>query len=140
VGNPAWITAGDFDGDGNDDLATVSTLAGELCFPKPTIVPRRVEIVYPGGIFQRGDANADGAVDISDSIFVLGFLFLGGDSPPCLDAADSDDSGSLDITDGAALNNFLFLGDRPPPPPGPFACGVDPTADDLGCRAFPGCP
>ncbi|MEM7233974.1 MAG: FG-GAP-like repeat-containing protein, partial [Planctomycetota bacterium] len=82
--------------------------------------------------FLRGDANADGNVDISDSIFVLSYLFLGGSQPPCLSAADADDSGALDLTDGAFINLFLFLGGTTPPAPGPFDCGMDPT-NDLGC-------
>jgi len=36
----------------------------------------------PGEIFRRGDANADGAVNLTDGIAVFNFLFLGGDAPP----------------------------------------------------------
>jgi hypothetical protein len=32
--------------------------------------------------FRRGDGNADGEVNITDGIFVLNFLFLGGPEPP----------------------------------------------------------
>jgi hypothetical protein len=80
-----------------------------------------------------GDSNADGRVDISESIFTLSYLFLGGPRPICLASADMDDSGDLDITDGHLVNVFLFLGGSAPPSPGPFACGVDPTPDLLGC-------
>ncbi len=41
--------------------------------------------------FLRGDANHDTAIDISDPIRVLDFLFGGGSFPPCMDAADGDD-------------------------------------------------
>ena len=49
--------------------------------------------------FLRGDASGDGEVVISDAIFALGYLFLGGDAPPCDDAADANDDGTLEITD-----------------------------------------
>ena len=94
----------------------------------------------PGKImFQRGNADNAGAVDIGDGVFVLNFLFLGGRAPVCADAADSDDSGFLDINDGVSLFNFLFLGGSPPPTPFPD-CGADPTDDALDCTTFEICP
>ncbi|MEM7232593.1 MAG: right-handed parallel beta-helix repeat-containing protein [Planctomycetota bacterium] len=86
-----------------------------------------------GTRFRRGDANGDGRVDISDSIAVLSYLFLGGPEPECLDAADTDDSGSLNITDGHAINVYLFLGGTAFPSPGPFGCGPDSTPDAVTC-------
>ena len=91
--------------------------------------------------FRRGDANADSGVpNITDGIFILNFLFLGGPAPPCDDAADTNDDGSHNITDGIYLLNYLFLGGPAPPAPGPDDCGVDPTGDALGCASFPPCP
>ena len=89
--------------------------------------------------FVRGDANADDSINITDGIFVLNYLFLGGDDPPCEDAADANDDGGLNITDGIFILNFLFLGGATPPPP-QEACGPDPGTDELGCGAFPPCP
>jgi hypothetical protein len=87
--------------------------------------------------FRRGDANADGAIDISDAQTVIAFVFLGGAEPSCLDAADAQDSGLEDISDAIYILNYLFLGANEPPPP--FACGTDLTADGLDCRSFPPC-
>ncbi|MEM7236077.1 MAG: FG-GAP-like repeat-containing protein [Planctomycetota bacterium] len=105
---------------------------------QPFLMPHSVRVSSVELDFQRGDANADGRVDISDSIFVLSYLFLGGEAPPCLSAADADDSGALDLTDGAFINLFLFLGGMTPPAPGPFRCGEDPTRD-LGCHGLGSC-
>lgn len=85
-----------------------------------------------GVVFLRGDSNSDGGVDLSDGIYTLDFLFLGGPGPLCGDAADADDGGALDLSDAIYLLNHLFLGGPPPPPPFPEA-GIDPTADDLEC-------
>ncbi|MEM7235206.1 MAG: dockerin type I domain-containing protein, partial [Planctomycetota bacterium] len=82
--------------------------------------------------FIRGDAEENGAVNISDAITVLQFLFLGGDDPTCLDAADIDDDGQVNITDAIRLLNFLFLGGLKPAAPYPDA-GCDATDDALGC-------
>jgi len=90
-------------------------------------------------LFVRGDANNDGAVDITDPINILGFLFTGNPVElSCMDAADVNDSGTLNITDGIHLLNFLFNPNSTDgtdkisdPYPGK---GSDPTSDDLGCN------
>ncbi|MBI4607336.1 MAG: family 10 glycosylhydrolase [Planctomycetes bacterium] len=81
--------------------------------------------------FVRGDANDDGAVDISDAVAILAHLFLGGGAPRCPDAADANDSGKLDLSDAVYLLGHLFLGGRAPPAPFPLP-GRDPTEDALG--------
>ncbi len=89
--------------------------------------------------FTRGDGNADGALDISDPVATLGFLFLGDAPPACLDAVDANDDGVPDLSDAIYSLAFQFLGGAPPPPP--FGeCGEDPTADALNCQSYPACP
>jgi hypothetical protein len=89
-------------------------------------------------LFDRGDANGDGQVDISDPVFVLGFLFLGGTAPSCGDAADANDDGNIDISDSVGLLRFLFMGSAAPPLP--FGeCGADSTPGGPGCERFPPC-
>jgi len=83
-------------------------------------------------VFRRGDADGSGGLEITDAIFVLGFLFNGGKEPKCFDSADADDSGILDITDPIRILGYLFLGGEAPPAPGAGACGVDQTPDQLG--------
>jgi hypothetical protein len=88
--------------------------------------------------YRRGDSNADGVLNVSDSSHLLGFLFLGGPAPPCRDAADANDDGSLDISDAPASLGFLFLGGPAPAAPFP-SCGTDPTDDGIGCESYPPC-
>jgi hypothetical protein len=88
--------------------------------------------------FRRGDASGDGKVDIGDAIHSLNYLFMGGPSPACLDAADADDNGEVEITDAIGILRHLFLGGGPLPPP--FGeCGPDPGLDCLGCDAYSPC-
>ena len=98
-------------------------------------------VVPPDTRFRRGDANADGGLNITDGIYTLNYLFLGGPTPACLDAADANDDGGLNITDGIYVLNFLFLGGPEPPPPGPTQCGTDPTeaGDPVDCQVYPPC-
>ena len=77
----------------------------------------------------RGDANADGKVDLADAVYTLGFLFIGRAAPPCLDASDANDDGGLGITDGIYVLRFLFQGGDPFP--APQVCGPDPAGDEL---------
>ncbi|HOX00201.1 MAG TPA: hypothetical protein PK545_06215, partial [Deltaproteobacteria bacterium] len=89
--------------------------------------------------FLRGDADASGKIEVTDAIFVLGYLFLGDRAPTCLDAADANDTGDLDISDPIFVLSWLFLGGRSPPAPGLNECGSDPTADGLSCIYFEPC-
>lgn len=96
-----------------------------------------------GAGFRRGDADSNGAVNITDGIFILNFLFLGGPSPTCREAANADNDQAVSITDGIYILNFLFLGGPGPLPPGSTTCGPDPDpaggALDLGCASYPAC-
>jgi hypothetical protein len=86
------------------------------------------------GSFVRGDVSRDGAVNLTDAVRILHFLFLGGAQPTCMDAADADDNGHVMLTDAVYLLNHLFLGASAPRAPYP-QCGVDPTVDSLSCEA-----
>jgi len=82
--------------------------------------------------FRRGDSNSDGAFDLSDAVGTLGFLFLGGEEPPCMAATDVNDDGKVDITDPISFLSWLFLGSEPPAPP--RECGTDPDGTPFDCR------
>ena len=81
--------------------------------------------------FRRGDANHDGLVNIADPIWLLTYLFSGGEAPPCLDAADADDSGTLTLADPIAILQYINGFGPVLPAPGPLLCGIDPTQDGL---------
>ena len=88
--------------------------------------------------FVRGDTDASGDLDLTDGVRVFLSLFLGGIELSCRNAADIDDSGVVEISDGIGLLNFLFRNGSPPVAPFPF-CGLDQTADELGCVAYSPC-
>ncbi|MDE0960405.1 MAG: Ig-like domain-containing protein [Planctomycetota bacterium] len=82
------------------------------------------------GIFIRGDATCDGAVNIADVAAIAGYVAGAGSTPVILDTADIDDNGVVHIGDAVLLASFLFSGGTPPAIPFPNA-GTDPTPDGL---------
>ena len=83
-------------------------------------------------MFIRGDTNGDTSVNLSDAVGILVYLFLGEETPPCLDSADADDDSNVNLTDATYILNYLFLGGPSLPEPYPLL-GVDPTEDNLSC-------
>lgn len=85
-----------------------------------------------------GDCNADGNLDISDAVCLLGFLFLGNPAAlPCGDGTREDPSnlwhldgngdGRIDLSDAVHTLSFLFAGGVP------HVMGAE-------CVWNPGCP
>ena len=95
----------------------------------------------------RGDANSDGAINLTDGVVPLLYLFSGGAEPACMDSADANDTGNIEITDAIILFSWLFTGGVVPQPPSPTSpgypgsdCGEDITEDAIGCvRSSPVC-
>ncbi len=90
-----------------------------------------VKVQGTGPLFQRGDATQDGTIDLTDPIYILEHLFLGGPALTCPDSGDVNDDGQLDVSDPITALDYLFRAGADPRPPFP-AKGVDPTPDLLG--------
>ncbi|MBI4583467.1 MAG: VCBS repeat-containing protein [Planctomycetes bacterium] len=88
--------------------------------------------------FIRGDANADGEIDIADAIFNLEFQFLGRKAPSCLRSADVDDDGSVRANDAVHLLDIIFKGESAPGVL-PQICRIDLTPDLLTCDDYRAC-
>ncbi len=81
-----------------------------------------------GHCFLRGDCDNNFAIDISDAILVLTYLFNSQEVPGCVDACDFEDDGLITISDGIQIVSMLFLGGSTPAPPYPFpGPDVNPT-------------
>jgi hypothetical protein len=128
------IVAGEGDGEGDDHGEVVVPPCSISAVPAHLMDEPLFRMVGDfDALFRRGDANGDGAIDISDSVFALAYLFAGGPRPACLDAADFDDDGAVAIADPVETLNHLFLGGVGPPRPGTLITGSDPTPDRLYC-------
>ena len=75
-----------------------------------------VEAGYVHASFvMRGDANADGAIDVADVMYLINYLFIGGSGPCPTEAGDANCDGTVDAADVIYLINYLFIGGSPPP-------------------------
>ncbi len=105
----------------------------------PITLDGSIEVVAEGTLFERGDTNSDGTVNIADSIFLFEYLFVvGAPEPQCFQTGDINNDEGLNVADGIYLLTYLFS--EGPPPPAPFEeCGLDPTPGPLSCNTNPPC-
>ena len=89
-------------------------------------------------LFERGDVNSDGGVNIADAIAHLGLLFAMGIPVNCNEALDVNEDGASNIADPIYLLAFLFTAGSPAPPQPFGVCGVDNDGDALDCAASTG--
>jgi hypothetical protein len=61
-----------------------------------------------------GDASGDQAVDISDAVYLINYIFSGGPAPNPLEAGDASCDGSVDISDAVYLIAYIFAGGPAP--------------------------
>jgi serine protease AprX len=64
--------------------------------------------------YVHGDANRDSAVDVSDVVFLISYIFSGGTAPSPLSAGDADCSGGVDISDVVYMISYIFSGGTAP--------------------------
>ena len=64
----------------------------------------------------RGNVNYDqgDVIDISDLVYLVDYMFIGGAPPPCFEEADIDGSSGIDISDLVYLVDYMFNGGPPP--------------------------
>ena len=126
------------DPDGNNNLAARGINFVEDGCDATTFTAQILSIgTTPGGPrFNRGDADMNSALELTDVIRLLGYLYLGDIPPACFDAADADGNNLLEITDAIVILGYMFLGSPPPESPGPppGACGPDNDDVHLGCE------
>jgi hypothetical protein len=94
------------------------SMTGHLSDPSGSLVPVRI---HPGELLiwwsVPGDANADSLVSASDIVFLMNYLFQGGQEPCVMEAADPNGDCQVDPADVVYLINYLFR-NGPAPQPG----------------------
>jgi len=137
------------DADGSTELSFCSTLGTppvsvEVVVGGFPLYPDQVSGTVSTGaaaVFVRGDANADGNVDIGDAVFALSALLLpGSPTSVCEDSLDVNDDEIHDVADVVFGLSALFTAGAPEIPQ-PFpGCGADPDGETLLCEDYPPCP
>lgn len=66
--------------------------------------------------WQIADADFNGTIDISDAVYLIGFIFGGGPAPipNPIGSGDADCSGAVDISDAVYLIAYIFSGGEAP--------------------------
>jgi hypothetical protein len=64
---------------------------------------------------ERGDANYDGKLSVSDIVYLISYLFKGGPAPFVLNSGDFNCDGKVTVTDVIYLLNYLFKSGPPSP-------------------------
>jgi M6 family metalloprotease-like protein len=64
--------------------------------------------------FIRGDVNADSSVNVSDVVYLINYLFIGGPPPDPMAAGDANCDGTINVNDVVYLINYLFISGPPP--------------------------
>ncbi|NCF55320.1 MAG: hypothetical protein GWP41_03535 [Planctomycetia bacterium] len=86
--------------------------------------------------YVRGDANADGIVNVADVVWSLQEIFNNGPAGPCNDSKNTNGDGIFDVADPIWLISYIFQNGSPPPAPFP-TCGE--IGDPQDCTSYNGC-
>ena len=61
-----------------------------------------------------GDANSDAKVNISDAVYLINYVFSGGDWPECMQEADANADSKVNVSDAVYIINYVFSGGNAP--------------------------
>ncbi len=60
------------------------------------------------------DANGDGAINVSDAVYIINFIFVNGPSPYPLMVADANCDDAVNVSDAVYIINHVFINGPPP--------------------------
>ena len=69
-------------------------------------------VYYPDYIC--GDANSDTMVNVSDAVYIINYVFSGGNAPDPLESADVNCDSKQNVSDAVYIINFVFSGGKYP--------------------------
>jgi hypothetical protein len=63
---------------------------------------------------KRGDVNGDGVIELGDIVYLINFVYRGGDPPCPMEAGDANCDGIVELGDIVYLINYVYKGGPPP--------------------------
>ncbi|MBD3218241.1 MAG: choice-of-anchor D domain-containing protein, partial [candidate division Zixibacteria bacterium] len=61
-----------------------------------------------------GDVTDDLTVNVSDAVYIINFVFIGGDPPVPYEAGDANCDGNVNVSDAVHVINYVFIGGNAP--------------------------
>ncbi len=61
-----------------------------------------------------GDANSDKIVNVSDAVWIINYVFAGGDPPDPLESGDANCDGVCNVSDAVGIINYVFVDGNQP--------------------------
>jgi aminopeptidase N len=82
----------------------------------PTLSDTETYMLFiEAGQIMVGDANFDAAVNVSDAVYIINYVFVGGPEPaPILLAGDANCDETVNVSDSVWIINYVFLGGPAP--------------------------
>ena len=98
---------------------TDGDVVGDTCDNCPTVSNHSQDDSDNNGIGDAcecfcGDANGTGTINISDAVFIIGYIFGGGAEPTPKCLGDANGTGTINISDVVYIINFIFGGGPAP--------------------------
>jgi hypothetical protein len=60
------------------------------------------------------DANGDGTINVSDAVYIINYIFIGGPAPDPLLVGDANCDDTVNVSDAVYIINYIFIGGDPP--------------------------
>jgi len=97
----------------NDDYSL--TYPNSICLPENNTCGVLIGTLGGGCYgYYCGDANNDGAVNISDAVWIIGYVFVGGSAPYPYLSGDVNCDSAVNISDAVWIINLVFVGGNDP--------------------------
>jgi glucose/arabinose dehydrogenase len=65
-------------------------------------------------IYLCGDANSDQSVNVSDAVWIINYVFIGGEAPNPMESGEVNCDGSVNVSDAVWIINYVFVGGSSP--------------------------
>jgi hypothetical protein len=94
-------------------FATI-TLVAPGAVNSPITITVKLEISEGGCEGICGDANSDATVNVSDAVYIINYVFVGGGAPVPLACGDANSDGTVNVSDAVYIINYVFVGGGAP--------------------------
>lgn len=90
--------------------------------PKKDTMEIEIEVIEYTAPYICGNANSDTQVNVSDAVYIINYVFVGGDAPDPIETADANCDATVNVSDAVYLINYVFIGGNAP---------CDPNGDEI---------